>query len=65
MTPLDITELCELQALLIRYRHEMMNNQDDEVFTHGKEDEELAECIGSLSDALDVVMDDIRSRVEQ
>lgn len=65
MTPLDITELCELQALLIRYRHEMIKNQDDEVFVHGKEDEELAECIATLSDALDVVMDDIRSRVEQ
>lgn len=60
MKDLDITELCELQALLIRYRHELILREQDNV-AFG-DDELLTKEIGAMTAALDVIVDDITYR---
>lgn len=60
MKDLDITELCELQALLIRYRHELILHEQDNV-AFG-DDELLTKEIGAMTAALDVVINDITYR---
>lgn len=60
MKDLDITELCELQALLIRYRHELIVHEQNNIeFDSG---ELLTKEIGAVTEALNVVMDDITYR---
>ena len=60
MKDLDIMELCTLQALLIRYRHELIVHEQDNV-AFG-DDELLTKEIGAMTAALDVVVDDITYR---
>ena len=60
MKDLDITELCELQALLIRYRHELIIREQDNVAFGDAE--LLTKEIGAMTAALDVVVDDITYR---
>ncbi len=50
MKELDIMELCTLQALLIRYKRELDDENTDE--------------ISILENALDIVMDDIATHAE-
>lgn len=57
MKDLDIMELCTLQALLIRYRHELILNAQDNIELEDGED--ISKEIDALTSALDVVMDDI------
>lgn len=60
MKDLDITELCALQGLLIRYRSELLRTEQDNV-TFG-DDELLTKEITAVENALNVVTDDIAYR---
>lgn len=64
MKELDIMELCKLLEMLVRYKHQMLINQHDNIEMGCGADEELDSAMETISAAMDVVMDDIRCHSE-
>lgn len=65
MKDLDIIELCQLQALLIRYKHELVQYEFESVEMNEQTDEAQTAAIDTTNNMLGVVMDDIAFRCEQ
>ncbi|MEG1529203.1 MAG: hypothetical protein RR338_00265 [Clostridia bacterium] len=65
MKNLDIMELCSMQALLIRYRNELVCTDMQAIDESDADIADRDNAVNSITSALDTVMDDIAYRAEQ